>query len=311
MKASLSIPLLFLPLVVPLSASVAVISNLNLPGQSSATLRSSDGNLLPTGCTVRLVTFPDTAAVDLPARAAGGATSLLDIALLFGTASTVGTGSGSAGEIEIQMAAPLDSPLQDPHLLVTNADASEVLLLRLPQALPADDLTGPESLAAFHLDDAEVVFGNRDEQGFQTVVSPAITPSTYATWILSELGNGAAEADLAVDADADRDGVVNLIEYATGSKPGDGSSMNRLLLRRAPDGVMYLQYLRRTDDPLLGYTAESITNGGSGPWLELTGAPLVPAVLPSTPPPSFEWVELPLPAGDSLMARLRVEIIPE
>ena len=303
--------LLVLASATPSGASVAVVSNLEQAGLASHMLRGADGELLPAGCPVRLATFPGRSTAEIRELASAGWSSLLDAADLFGEPATVGTGTGEPGTIEFQSGSVLTEALEGLHVMVSNADGSENLVLSLPAVMPADDLAGPARFIAVHLDEAAVVFGERSEAGFSTAVAPVIQPSAYEAWILGELGADRPEIDLAPEGDADRDGVVNLIEYATGSKPGDGSSLHRLFLRRAPDDVIYLQYLRRTDDPSLAYTVESKANGGSGPWVVLGDVPLAPAVLPSPPPSSLEWVELPLPAVDSLMARLRVEILPE
>jgi hypothetical protein len=294
----------------PLSAAVAVISNLGQPGQPSTALRSFSGVPLPAGTGVSLVTFPGKSAAEIRALAAGGIPSLLSAAVFFGESSVVGEGSNQvAGLFEFRTGAPLVAPLDNPHVLVSKG-STELLLLRLPRAIPADDLAGPESHIGIHLDDAEAVYGSRDATGFATAVSPEVVQTTpFEAWILSELGEETPEVDLLPEADADRDGVVNLMEYAAGSDPGDGGSRGQVRLRRSAGGTYFFQYLRRTGDPSLAYTAERLGDEGAGPWIALEGTPTAPAEAPVPAPAAFEWVEQPLPSGTSGFARLRVELV--
>ncbi|OYV05509.1 MAG: hypothetical protein CFE26_11245 [Verrucomicrobiales bacterium VVV1] len=115
--------------------------------------------------------------------------------------------------------------------------------------------------------------------------------------------------DLAPDADADRDGLVNLLEFALGSKPGDGGSRGKVRLRRAVSGTFFIQYLRRSAESSISYTPERLANGGAGPWVALAGTTSAPTVAPEPAPPGFEWVEQPLPSGASGFARLKVELV--
>ncbi len=293
------------------TASVAVISNLGQTGQASTSLRDSGGALLPQGCSVRLVTFPGKASAEVTALAGSGLTSVMAAAVIFGTPSTVGTGTNAAGTIEFQSGAPLNAPLTGAHVLITNAGANELLLLRLSKEIPADDLAGPDGHITIHLDDTAVLYGQRNANGFSTAVTPAIvTPISFESWILSELGTTVPSTDLAPDADADRDGLVNLLEFAIGSKPGDGGSRGKMRLRRAASGTFFIQYLRRSAGSSVSYTPERLANEGAGPWVALVGSPSVPAVAPEPAPPAFEWVEQPLPSGASGFARLKVELVP-
>jgi hypothetical protein len=295
--------------MLPAAATLAVISNLEEAGQPSAVLRASNGVPLPLGTAVSLVSFPGKSAAEIFALAGSGAPALRAAASYFGQSAVVGEGSNSAGLFEFQTGAPLNAPLENPHVLVTQG-TTELLLLRLPRSIPADELAGPEGHVAIHLDDAVVVYGSRNASGFFTAVSPAVVPPTpYESWILSELGVGFPESERLPGADADRDGVVNLIEYATGSDPGDGGSRFAIRLRRSPEGTHFVQYLRRTGDPSLAYTAERLLNNGAGPWIALEGSPAAPAEAPTPAPVAFEWVEQPLPAGASGFARLRVELV--
>ena len=296
-------------LQLPAAASLAVVSNLEQAQQASSQLRDSGGVLLPLGCAVRVVTFPGKSQSEVIELAASGLPALLGAALTFGQPSVVGEGSDVAGTFEFQSGAALAAPLEGGHVLVTNAASTELLLLRLSQAIPADELAGPEGHIAVHLDDAEVVFGSRGASGFATAVSPVVVPPTpYESWIQSELGAWIPLADRLPGADADRDGVVNLIEYATGTDPGDGGSRFAIRLRRSPEGTHFVQYLRRTGDASLVYAAERLLNEGDGPWIALEGTPEAPVEAPSPAPASFEWVEQPMPAGTSGFARLRVEM---
>lgn len=290
------------------SATVAVISNLDEPGQPSAVVRASNGVPLPVGTAVSLVSFPGKSAAEIAALAASGVAPLQAAAVFFGSSSVVGEGSAQAGLFEFRTGTPLGAALDNPHVLVVRG-SNELLLLRLPRSIPADDLSGPEGHIAIHLDDAEVVYGSRNAAGFSTAVSPPVVqPTLFEAWILAELGESSLEVDRLPGADADRDGVVNLVEYATGSDPGDGGSRFAIHLRRSPGGVHFVQYLRRTGDGALLYTAERLSNDGAGPWIALEGTPVAPVEAPSPAPASFEWVEQALPAGASGFARLRVEL---
>ncbi|WP_193214436.1 hypothetical protein [Luteolibacter marinus] len=289
----------------PLSASVAVVSNLEQPGDTSTALRSSDGALLPSGCPAQLVTFPGMTGQEVGDLAAGGWSALMEIADPFGTIATISEGSGESGTIEFQSESPLSESLSGLYLMVSTGDASEVLVLSLPITIPADDLAGPAPVISIHLDQATVVFGQTSDQGFFTVVAPAVQVPGYETWILEQLGEASLEADRAPEADADRDGIANLMEYATGSLPGVGESRTDLRLLPSGSGTYVLQYLRRTDDPSLVYSAEEAETGSVFTWVPLAGSPVT---LDSLPAPEFyEWVEQPLSPGTTGFARLKVE----
>jgi hypothetical protein len=295
--------------IYPAAATVAVVSNLQEAGQASSILRDSSGVPLPTGSVVKLVTFPGKSAAEISALAGGGNSALIAAAVSFAESSAVGAGGNGAGWFEFQTGAPLGAPLENPHVLVTKG-TTELLLLRLPVAIPADELAGPEGHIAVHLDDAEVVYGSRDASGFSTAVSPVVVdPTPFEAWIDGELGEETPEAELLPEADADRDGVANLMEYATGSDPGDGGSRFAIRLRRSPEGTHFVQYLRRTGDASLVYTAERLLNVGAGPWIALEGSPTAPAEAPTPAPVDFEWAEQTLPEGTSGYARLRVELV--
>jgi hypothetical protein len=293
-------------------AAEAVISNLEADGSASSVISDSTGAPLAAGCHLRLVMFPGKSDAQIAGIANSGLAALLEQSEIFGTSSVIGSGGADPGRLEFQTGEPITQPLTGLHLLVVNgtdpAIATECLLLRLPMILPADELSGPAAHTSVHLADAELVFGSTTAAGFSTASAGA--PSGFESWIGSMLGGGFTEADRLPDADPDRDGRVNLLEYATGTLPADATQVECLKLQRGPGDGTQAIFLRRAGDEGILCRIDYRQDLGEGDWSELTSAITTPAEVPFPAPEGCEWVRQALPAGDSGFVRLRVELVP-
>lgn len=287
--------------------SIVVVSNLEAAGVSSALLMDASETPLESGCLVRLVSFGDLTEAEIQELWNDGVEALMSAAVPFGSATSVATGAADDGRIEFQLQQPLEEALYGLHIVVFNGPSvgasDELMVLSLPDGVPADSVSGLDGYVAVHLDSAEVVVGGRSASGFTTTGYPGGSVGAFATWIASALGPEADPEDLLLTADADGDGLSNLIEYAIGSDPGSGVSSGGC---EVGEDRMF-RYLRRTDDPALFYQAEVSSDPEGVIWEDLTSevVPLAPA--PSTPPASCEWVGQELPVGNRVFARLRIE----
>jgi len=292
-------------------AAEAVVSNLEEDGSVSSLIFDSTGAPLAAGCHLRLVRFPGKSEAQIAGIAGSGLAAILEQSEIFGSPSVIGSGGAEPGRLEFQTGEAITQPLSGLHLLVANAanpaTAGEYLLLRLPMILPADELAGPTAHTSIHLADAEVVFGSTTAAGFATAVG--VSPSGFESWIGTVLGGSYREADRLPDADPDKDGQVNLLEYATGSLPGDGVQVECLTLQRAAGGGNEVIYLRRSDDEGILCRIDYRPTLGAGNWSELESVITAPAEVPFPAPDGCEWVRQALPAGDRGFVRLRVEMV--
>jgi hypothetical protein len=296
----------------PTRAAEAVVSNLEADGNASFVVSDSAGTPLVAGCHLRLVVFPGKSEAQISEIANSGLAAILEQSLVFGTPSVVGSGGGEPGRLEFQTGEAITEPLTGLHLLAVNGTdpttAAECLLLRLPMILPADELTGPAAHTSIHLADAQVVFGSTTATGFAT--ASAVVPSGFESWIGLMLGGGFSEADRQPDADPDRDGRANLLEYGTGTLPDDAAQVECLKLQRDAGGETQVFFLRRTSDDGILCRIDYRQTLGVGDWSELTSAITVPAEVPFPAPEGCEWFRQALPAGERGFVRLRVELVP-
>lgn len=294
-------------------AAQVVVSNLQAPGDSSTIIRNSSGDPLANGCLARVLRFPGKSPAEIAALASAGLESLVAEAQAFGEPSSIGAQTAEPGRLEFQSGLPLVQAQDGLHLLVLNspdiATATEFLLLHLPLLLPPDEWAGPDACQSVHLADAEVVFGAEGTTGFMTAAAGIVSP--FDAWVAAQLGEGASASDMLADADPDRDGRTNLLEYAMGTPPGDGAFRESLTLRQAGDGTIFVRYLRRNDDPAVVCRAEFQANlGGEENWTALQSPVLSPSQMPYPAPAGCEWVEQALPAGQRGFARLKA-VAPE
>jgi hypothetical protein len=183
-----------------------------------------------------------------------------------------------------------------------------MLVVRLPGELQADSLSGLEGHLAVHFDEAIVVYGERTAAGFFTRSSPEVAVSPYEAWIAGQLGENAPPGDLLAEADPDQDGLENLLEYAMGTNPGDGSPREAVTARRAANGTVFVRYVRRVNDPGLVCRAEYHTNLAAEGWAELESPAQSPGEIPFPAPEGCEWVEQALPAGNRGFARVKAVV---
>jgi hypothetical protein len=290
----------------PLAASNVVVSNLSQTAGGNAALQDSQGMPLAAGSFVQAGSFSGKTAAELAALANDGAVALMAEFTPFGTAVTVGTGSGgTAGTIEFTASAPISAEIPESlHVVVFNAsnpaEATECLILGIGEA-PLDDPSGLPGYLAVHLRETTLVFGTRTASGFATR-GEAVTGG-FETWIATQTGSG---TNLLPDEDADSDGVANLVEYAFGSAAGEGSSRASLEIVKLGEAFA-AEYLRRNDDPALVMFCETGTNPSSGTWLPLESPVVALAEDPRPVPAGYERVRQSLPGvPDRLFARLRV-----
>ena len=292
-------------------AAEAVVSNLEAEGSASAVISDSTGSPLSAGCHLRLVMFPEKSPAEIAVIADSGLAAMLAQSQIFGIASAIGSGGSEPGRLEFQTGEAVTQPLTGLHLLAVNAadpaTATEYLLLKLPIVLPADELAGPGAHTSIHLADAEVVFGSSTATGFATAA--AATPSGFGSWVGAMLGAGYTEADHLPDADHDRDGRANLIEYATGTLPSDAALVECLKLQHEAGGETQVLFLRRADDEGILSKIDYREVLGAGDWSELASAITTPTEVPFPAPEGCEWVRQTLPAANRGFVRLRVELV--
>lgn len=292
----------------PALASNVVVSNLTSPEATAATLATASGSPLTAGSLVRLGTFPGLDPAQISTLAEQGPSPLVAALTPFGPAFAIGTGaSGTAGSIEFTASQDLAAQGGGLYAVILDAasieTATEALVLKLSEVLPADDASGLPAYLAVHLRDADLVFGfPASGGGFASKASGSL-PGSFETWIASQLGSGASPADLLAGADPDRDGASNLVEYALGSGAADGSSIAKPEIHRS-GGQFFVRYLRRVGDPGLQIDCETESQLAAGTWPTLD-TPLTILEDPSAPA-GYERVEQPLPATEGqAFARLR------
>lgn len=288
------------------SASNVVVSNL---AASGALMTGSSGDPLAAGSMIRLGSFPGLDAAEISTLAEQGPDALLAALSGFGPAFQVGTGAGNAaGRVEITANQAVADGGPELHAVVLNAPtagaATEVLVLRLADSVPADDLSGLPGYLAVHLRDAELVYGTHDGTGYATRAA-AVAGETFDAWILGQLGEDSTPADRTAEADADGDGTANLLEYALGSLPGDAASRPRIEIRESNDEYFVLT-LRRTSDPSITIACETEADLSAAVW-PLLETPLEDVIDPPAPAPEgHRWVQQKLPPGSRAFVRVKV-----
>jgi hypothetical protein len=294
------------------SASTLVCSNLvaNNAGNVNR-LTDSHGVPLAAGCRVQLGTFGNLSPAGISDLAHQGHQPLLAAFSPIGAASSIGSGSSSiAGRMEFSGSVPLSQPLSGLHVVVFNAPtpaaASEVLIAALPGTVPADDQSGLQGYLAVHLENATLVVGTAGVDGLST----AVVVSGFEAWMVGQNVSDIPPDQLLPGADADHDGVSNLVEYALGSLAVDpGSRANAGLV---DDGdAIRLRFLGRNDDGDLSIAAETATLLDASAWSGFAG-PLVEMVSPPSPAPAgYSWYEIVIPkSGSRLFARVRIVLDP-
>lgn len=289
-------------------AATLVLSNRETPGApSTALLVDSRGQRLPVGAWIQAGTFPGRSPAEITDLCAGGASAVLAALVPFGDSSSVGTGAaGSAGTIEFAASAPLATGLTEIYGVLLNAapaeDASEMLVVKLANEVPADDACGLEGYLAVHLRDAEPVFGATVSGGLAT----ATWLTGFAAWIASRLPSGSAAANRIADADPDGDGLANLVEYALGSDAGDRNSCSGAALILTGDAPV-IRSLRRNDDAQLEYAVETSDSLAPESWIPVTSSPAA-VTGPPDAPLGYHWIDQILPATirSGLFVRLRI-----
>ena len=297
---------------IPAHATTVVFSNLVADnGGNSYRLMDSHGSPLAAGCWIQLGSFGNLSPAEVSALAHQGPQQLLAAFSPLGAASSVGAGASSVpGRIEFAGSAPLSQALSGLHIVAFNAAApaaaTEVLIAALPGTVPADDPSGLQGYLAVHLEDASPVVGMAGVDGLSTEV----VGSGFQAWMAGQNVSGVTPDQLFPGADADHDGVSNLVEYALGSLAGDpGSRANTGLV---DDGAaIRLRFLGRNDDDDLSITSETATWLDAGAWNGFAGPLIEMASPPSPAPAGYSWYEIVIPkSGARLFARVRVTLDP-
>jgi len=289
-------------------ASNVVVSNLSAAGSETAALTDSSGTPLAAGSIVQLGTFPGLDAAAITALAGQGPLALLEGLTPFGPAFPIGTGAGNAaGQIEMTANQAVGATTGGLYAVVLNAPAAgaatEVLVLKLADSIPADDASSLPGYLAVHLRDAELVFGSQGDSGFST--QAIVVPGAFDAWILAQLGAESDPADRDAGADADGDGLSNLLEYGLGSLAGDGSSRPRIEIQEL-NGEYHVLSLRRTNDPAISFACEVQADLSAIVWPVLDTPLLEAANPPAAAPEGYQWMQQRLPSGSRAFVRLKV-----
>ena len=93
-------------------------------------------------------------------------------------------------------------------------------------------------------------------------------------WRVTHFGGSEGEGLSADDADADGDGVLNLIEYATEQDPNDSTESNAFTVRESLTNPGEIEVVfNRIADPLLTYRLEGSRSLMAGDWTLLESVP--------------------------------------
>jgi len=279
----------------------------NLGNDDTALLCDSSGLPLPLGCYVTLGHFGSLTPSEIEQKvAAEGIPGAMAIWQEFGDAFALGTGAGLAGCFEVELRQAVGSQADGPlHTLILNGPSPEastsLTLLSFPgTSAPGDPVDGLPETEFLHLRDASVVFGNRAEgDGIQA--RPAIA-TAFASWVHDQLGAD-EPLSLALDADADGDGVCNLAEYALLGDPTDAADDVRLDFIATEAGLKG-RFPTLADDPLVTYRVEICGDLSDEDWLEYDGELEVHSE--SDLPAGYLECRVPLPDMDRHFLRIRV-----
>lgn len=294
------------------SATTVVFSNL-VPENAgnAARLTDSHGTPLAVGCWIQLGYFGTLSPAEITALAQQGNQALLSAFTPSGNSSSIGTGADSlAGRVEFAAHAPLSQSRSGLHAVVFNAAttsaATEVLVVALPGTVPADDNSGLIGFLSVHLENASLVVGTASDGALSTKQ----VASGFDAWMAEQDLTGLTTEQLLPGADADLDGIPNLVEYALGSLAGDASSRAATDFARG-NGMIRLRFLVRNDDANLVFVVETSNQLTSGDWT-VSPQPLLAMPSPPSPAPTgYEWHEIEIPVSDTRhFARVRVTLNP-
>ena len=294
------------------SATTVVFSNLVPAAAGNASrLVDSNGAPLAAGSWVGLGYFGTLSPAEIAALALQGKDALLAEFSPYGSPSTIGTGTAAAsGRIEFAGNATLSQPQGGLHAVIFNAAtpaaATELLVAALPGIVPADDASGLIGYMAVHLEDATLVVGTQDANGTATVG----LPGGFETWMADQNNSGLPHEMLLPNADADHDGIPNLVEYALGSQADDPSSQ-AITHPTHGSGVLRLKFLGRNDDPNLEIHVETNADLTTPAWI-VSPQPVVEVSPPPAPAPiGYVWLQVDLPVtGNRSFARVRASLKP-
>jgi hypothetical protein len=95
-----------------------------------------------------------------------------------------------------------------------------------------------------------------------------VSPSAADLWRFTHWGVTTPEGERAETADADSDGIINLLEYALGSSPRRADSMPQVTASRTPDGRLAITFLRQAL-PEITYAVEYSPDMETDSWQSL------------------------------------------
>ncbi len=133
---------------------------------------------------------------------------------------------------------------------------------------------------------------DRDMWGPWAYTSFAVDSTPYPQWIAAY---GVTGSNSVRTADADGDGVINVLEYAYNMHPGQmdygfitpGTGTNGLPWWTLDGRLLSVEYLRRKDDPNLTYTVKFCGDLVNDPWDPASETPTVTPI-----DPTWERVEI-------------------
>ena len=98
--------------------------------------------------------------------------------------------------------------------------------------------------------------------------------SDHEHWRFLHFGTYANTGNAADDFDADFDGIPNLLEYATGLDPNDGTVFGVIEIKDSPTNIGKLELtFNRIDDTSLQYTLQSSDTLGANDWTTIFAIP--------------------------------------
>lgn len=262
---------------------------------SSEVLKNSAGEALASTAKVQVGALPGMNDDQILDMAKSGLASVESAWVPFGEERLVGSGTGGdTGRVEtsFRQVVASGSPLVGEEITVLiNYEASgEFLIARFKgRAFTSDPDTGLETLTSLHLAEAELISGNYlGKSGLATAAAPS--RGSFASWIrgFSNLEG----VDLDPDGDPDKDGLSNLLEYATGGDPTSGGAATCWITPADTDGF-WIQF------PLVdGLGIQPKVEASPDlvlPWETMDGSVEVDASM--APSGDVRWLRVKLPAS--------------
>ncbi|MGC4013045.1 MAG: autotransporter-associated beta strand repeat-containing protein [Luteolibacter sp.] len=145
----------------------------------------------------------------------------------------------------------------------------------------------------------------RYADGGKNITLTAPSPTPYQLWIAGYYPGVSDEAVIGENADADHDGLANMVEYVLGSDPASGLNTTEPYIQ-INGGTYQYYFLRSIAAGTAGYnsTVEYSQNLASGSWTTVTSEMLL--VINNGDGTETVMASIPLPPGGKLFVRVRV-----